>query len=210
MVNKKFYQGDPNTWGIIFEPPPELAGKINVVPEMNDIVAGAIMYVGGTPCTDDRAVLKKARDLLIAAKPSWASMNYASPEVYAKEDVAARRQLERLHLPRPAAEPGGHLRLPQGRASRSGWTMPPSWPTRKNVENAKLFLNFIMAPENAALLSAFARYQNGIMGSEKFMPADMRDAPELTLPEPNKGVFLQACPPEVNEIMTKIWTEVQK
>ena len=80
----------------------------------------------------------------------------------------------------------------------------------QNVENAKLFLNFIMEPENAAMLSAFARYANGIMGSEKFMPADMQDAPELTLPEPNKGVFLPACPPEVNEIMTRIWTELQK
>ena len=80
----------------------------------------------------------------------------------------------------------------------------------QNVENAKLFQNFIMEPKNAALISAFAKYANGIKGSEQFMPPEMQGAPELTLPEPNKGVFLQACPPEVNEIMTRIWTEVQK
>jgi len=80
----------------------------------------------------------------------------------------------------------------------------------KNVENAKQFLNFIMDPENAAMLSAFARYANGILGSEQYMPADMRDAPELTLPADNKGVFLAACPTEVTEIMTRIWTELQK
>ena len=48
-----------NTWGLIFDPPPELAGKINVVPEMDDILAGAVIYVGGEPCTDDKAMLEE-------------------------------------------------------------------------------------------------------------------------------------------------------
>ena len=42
------------------------------------------------------------------------------------------------------------------------------------------------------------------------MPADMQDAPELILPEGHKGVFIETCPPEVNQIMTRIWTELQK
>ena len=209
VVNRKVYQGDPNTWGIVFEPPPELAGKINVVPEMSDIMAGAIMYVGGEPCTDDKAVLKKARDLLVAAKDNWASMNYASPEVYAKGDVAAGANWNGYTFRARLQNPDIQYAFP-----KEGF---PIWMDNaailadaQNVENAKLFLNFIMEPENAAMLSAFARYQNGILGSERFMPADMQGAPELTLPEPNKGVFLQACPPEVNEIMSRIWTEVQK
>ena len=209
VVNRKVYQGDPNTWALVFDPPPELAGKINVVPEMNDIVAGAIMYVGGEPCTDDKAVLKKARDVLVAAKDKWASMNYASPEVYAKGDVAAGANWNGYTFRARLQNPDVQYAFP-----KEGF---PIWMDNaailadaQNVENAKLFLNFIMDPENAAMLSAFARYQNGILGSEKFMPADMQGAPELTLPEPNKGVFLHACPPEVNEIMSRIWTEVQK
>ena len=209
VVNKKFYQGDPNTWAIVFDPPDELAGKVNVIPEMNEIINSAIMFVGGTPCTDDRDTLRKARDVLLAAKPKWASMNYASPEVYAKEDVAGGANWNGYTFRARLQNPNVQYAFP-----KEGF---PIWMDNaailadaKNVDNAKLFLDFIMEPENAAMLSAFARYQNGIVGSEQFMPADMRGAPELTLPEPNKGVFLHACPPEVNDIMTKIWTEVQK
>ena len=114
-------------------------------------------------------------------------MNYASPETYAKGDVAGGANWNgytfraRLLESRTSSSP-----TPR-KASRSGWTMRPSSADAQNVENAKLFLNFIMAPENAAMLSAFARYSNGIMGSEKFMPADMQGAPELTLPEGQQG-----------------------
>ena len=53
-ANTKIYKGDVNTSAIIFDPPPELQGKINVVPEMGDVMALAIMYFGGEPCSGAR------------------------------------------------------------------------------------------------------------------------------------------------------------
>ncbi|RVB45501.1 putrescine/spermidine ABC transporter substrate-binding protein, partial [Mesorhizobium sp. M7A.F.Ca.CA.004.05.1.1] len=82
----------------------------------------------------------------------------------------------------------------------------------KNVDNAKLFMNFIMDPENAAMISAFAKYANGIKGSQAFLPADMKDAPELVVPPEleKAGEFLTPCSPEVQQLYTRIWTDVQK
>ncbi len=82
----------------------------------------------------------------------------------------------------------------------------------KGTENAKLFMNFIMELENAALISSFARYANGIIGSEKFMPEDMKTAVEINVPKEfkDKGHFVPACSKEANDYQTAIWTELTK
>ena len=82
----------------------------------------------------------------------------------------------------------------------------------KNPDNAKLFLNFIMDPENAAMISNFAKYANGIKGSDAFMDPAMKNAPELNVPAEFQaaGEFLKPCAPEVTDLYTRIWTELLK
>jgi spermidine/putrescine transport system substrate-binding protein len=210
-VNTKIYNGDIDTWKIVFDPPPELKGKINVVPEMGDMIYAAVKYHGGTICTGDKDILKKARDTLTAAKQNWVSMDYATIEKMVGGDLAATSDWNgsvfRQRLQNPAIKYG------YPREGTFVWQdTVVVLKDAKNVENAKLFINFIMDPENAAMLSTFARYANGIKGSDAFMPADMLTAPEIVVPDAMKDKldFSVACPPEVQELYTKIWTELMK
>jgi len=211
VVNTDVYKGPSDSWGILFDPPAELKGKVNIVPEMSDILYAAIKYNGGKLCETDKAILKKARDTLVNAKPNWVAMEYGTIEKMTAGDFAASSDWNGSAFRQRLAKPSINYFYP-----KEGFTY---WSDNvvvlkdaKNVENAKLFQNFIMDPENAAMLSAFARYANGITGSEPFMPADMKGANELNVPadKKDKAEFMKLCDPATQELYTKIWTELQK
>ena len=210
-VNTDVYKGDINTWGIIFDTPEELKGKVNVVPEMSDVIYAAVKYNGGKLCDNDKELLKKVRDTLVNAKPNWIAMEYSTVEKMTAGDYAATSDWNGSALRQRLQKPSIHYGFP-----KEGMTY---WSDNvvvlkdaQNVENAKLFQNFIMDPENAAMISAFARYANGIEGSEAFMPADMKGAPELGVPDDmkDKMEFMTLCDAATQDIYTKIWTELQK
>lgn len=211
MVNTKVYKGDINTSAIFLDPPEELVGKINVVPAMNDVIDMAIRYVGGEACTTDKDVLKAARDKLVAAKASWASIDYTSFEKFINEDINASVFWSGAANRIRAENAGFAYGYP-----KEGYVL---WQDNvailadaQNVENAKLFMNFIMTPENAALISNYTRYGNGVLGSEAFMDADLAASPEMNIPAEYQaaGHFQQTCPPEAQEFYAKIWTDLTK
>jgi spermidine/putrescine transport system substrate-binding protein len=210
-VNSKIYPGDANTSAIFLDPPPELTGKINVAPEMNDVMFAAIRYMGGKWCTDDKELLKKVHAKLKEAKPKWLAMDYSAHEKMASREYAAvyywngamlRARLKNAEVKFGFPKEGFPYFMDSVAILKDA----------KNVDNAKLFMNFIMDPQNAAMISNFAKYANGIKGSEAYMDKELQGAPELVPPAElaSQGEFMLPCASEVNELYTKIWTDVLK
>jgi spermidine/putrescine transport system substrate-binding protein len=210
-VNKSVYSGEIGTSAIWLDPPEELKGKINVTPEMNDVLSLAIMYEGGEPCTEDLDLLKKVRDRLLNAKQYWMSMDYGMEEKMAVNDVSASVYWNGAMIRARLKNPDVVYAVPkEGFIEWMDQVMLLS--DAQNVEEAYAFLNFIAAPENAALISNFARYASGISGATEYMDDVMKTAPELMIPPElaDKGRFIPTCGPKAQELYTAIWTELQK
>ena len=185
-VNTDVYGGDPDTSAIFLDPPPELVGKVNVAPEMSDIIHLTTMYLGGEPCTEDKEMLKKVRDKLLEAKPKWMSMDYGMSDKMGSGDVKASEYwsgaIMRARLENPAVVFGfpkeGYPLFMDSIALLSD---------AQNVDEAYQFLDFILQPENAAMNSEYTKYPNGISGSDQFMSEEMKTAPEVAVSRRTSG-----------------------
>ncbi len=208
-VDTAKYSGPIDSISLLFNPPDELKGKINMLDDMNTVIHAAERFVGVPRCSADKADLKKVNDALQAAKPNWKTFSYDTITKMTSGDVVVTETWNGAAYRMRIAIPT--VKFAMTKEVMEGWMDNVAvLKGAKNVENAKLFQNFIMDPENAALISDFAKYDNGIKGSHKFLPPEFGDAPEINPPAGTSSEFVPPCPPEVVEVYNKIWTNLKK
>ncbi|MGH6931766.1 MAG: extracellular solute-binding protein [Dongiaceae bacterium] len=209
-VDTAIYNGDIDTLAILFDPPAELQGKINMQPEIAEVINAGFRYLGKPLCNGNPEDLKAVNDLLTKAKPNWKTIDYGMIEPLVAGDVAASHGWNGAAM--RAREQKPTIKYAYPKEGVAGWMDNVAvLADAPNMENAKAFQNFVMDPENAALISDYAKYANGIMGSEKFMPPEFAEAPEIKIPAGAPDpTFIGPCPPEVTEKYNQIWTNLLK
>jgi spermidine/putrescine transport system substrate-binding protein len=210
MVDSDVYDGDIDTLDIIFNPPQALSGKINMLKDVNDVLNMGLRYLGFARCNDNPDELKQLNELLQTGKPHWLSFNSdGAKEVLVSGDVAAGMIWNGFGM-RARAEQES-LKYSYPKQGFTGWmdniVVLKGAP---NLDNAKLFLNFMLDPQNAAALTNFARYTAGVKGTEPYLDAELASAPELKLPEGTKPEFVPPCPEKVVRLYDRIWTNLLK
>jgi spermidine/putrescine transport system substrate-binding protein len=209
MVNREVYDGDIDTLAIVFDPPEPLQGQINMLRDVNDVLNMGLRYLGHPRCNDNEAQLRELNELMQNSKQYWKSFNSdGAKEVLVSGDVQAGMIWNGFGLRARLEKPSLEYAYP-----REGFT---GWMDNivvlkgaRNLENAKLFVNFMMEPEHAAMVSDFARYANGVLGSEKFMDPELLEAPEIVIPEgaPDPE-FVPPCEDQVIRLYDRIWTNL--
>ncbi|WP_131196651.1 extracellular solute-binding protein [Lichenihabitans psoromatis] len=209
-VNTKFVKDPGDSLKLLFSPPEDAKGKVGMFGAPSEVMSLAEVYLGMTPCQTDPANMKKVSDLLEAQAPSVKVYNsdgiidrQGSGETWIHQawngDAARTR----------AVNPDVHFIFPK--EGVVGWMDNMAVPTSaKDPDNAKLFIKFMMQPENSAMSSNFTHYASGIAGAEKFYDPAMKDAPELKVPADLKMQFTPACPEAATKLMDRVWTKLKK
>lgn len=210
MVNRDVYQGEINTTDIIFNPPEELRGKINVLDTPGETLTLASMHLGIPQCSTDRDQLKALNELVQGAKAHWASFNSdTAKEVLVSGDAAVGMIWNGFGA--KAREEGANVEYAYPEQGMIVWmdnvVLLKDAPNR---ENALKFMDFLLEPENAAAVTNYARYKEGVVGAGEFVDEELKTMHEQNPPEGMKTEFVEVCDAETQAVYDQIWTNLKK
>ena len=210
-VNRDAYSGDISTTDILFNPPAELSGKINVLDSQGELMAMAALHMGIPQCSSDRDQLKALDAMLQEAKGHWASFNSdTAKEVLVSGDAAVGQIYDGFSA--KAREEGANVEYAFPKQGYIVWmdnvVLLKDAPNRAN---ALTFMDFLLEPENIAAVSNYARYGSGVKGVGEFLDPALATLPESNPPaDAGAGVFIEVCDEQTQAIYDKIWTNVKK
>lgn len=210
-VNRDVYSRDINTTDILFNPPAELSGRINMLDTQGEVMALASVHMGIPQCSTDREQLKALNEMLQNAKQHWASFNSdTAKEVLVSGDIAAGMIWNGFNAKARAEGANTEYAYPE-----QGYIV---WMDNvvllkdaPNRENALKFMDFLLDPENVAALTNWTQYSAGVEGVTALLDEELRSLPEANPPaDAGPGVFIESCDQETQTVYDQIWTNLKE
>jgi len=180
-----------------------------------DIIPMALAYLGLDPASENADDYKAAESLLKQIRPFIKTFdNYAYQRMPEKEFcVAVTWGPDGLLAMSGAAEANTGVVLdfflpPGDGAWVDGWIIPSD---AKNVENAHIFMNYMMRPEVAAGDSNFTWYASGNEAAMSLIDEAVTSSPAVypSAESVEKMYALDPVPPKIERVRTRTWTNVK-
>jgi spermidine/putrescine transport system substrate-binding protein len=200
------------SWKSFFEPPAELSGQVAALNDEVELWNAAAYYLGIDKCTEDAKDGQKILAVLEAQKPKLAmyQSDGTIERMIAKEVIMHMQWNGASHRTKEKLPTAVYVYPKEGIGLfQDNFVVPKG---ARNLENAKTFINWMMAPENIAQATNFAGYMNAIQGSEEFMEAALRDDPAVNMPADKTDLLRPSrdCSAESRELRNKVWTRLKK
>jgi spermidine/putrescine transport system substrate-binding protein len=198
------------SWKVYFDPPKEIEGKIAALDTASDEILAASLYLGIPQCTESNEDAARILELLQAQKAKlklyssdstvdrMASGEVAMHHLWngATARATAQRDTIRFIYPKEGTP-----------MFRDNFAVPANAP---HPENAKIFINWMMAPENAAAVSNAIAYANATKADE-FLSEQWRKMDAINMPEAfaSRLVPTQDCTGKARDLRDRIWTRLK-
>jgi len=209
-VNRDAFAGNINTTDMIFNPPAEVAGKINVLDSQGEVMALASLHLGIPQCSTDRDQLKALDELLQTAKDGWASFGSdVAKDVLVSGDAAVGMIWNGFSS--KAREEGANIEYAYPDQGYVVWmdnvVLLKDAPNR---ESAIKFMDFLLEPANIAAVTNFAQYNAGVKGVSEFLEPTLATMPENN-PRDGAGpaAFVAVCDEATQKVYDQIWTRLR-
>ena len=204
--------GPVTSWADFFAADNPAGTKVGTLNDQVEVVHAALRAVGSKPCSTNKDDYIKVEELLKNWKPNVAVIN--SDGVIGR--MASGEQVmhmmwngafTRAQADNPSLEyvyPSEGLNLWQ-----DNFAIPTG---AQNVDNAKIFINWMMDPKNIGEATNFVGYDNGITGSSEFMTPELGKNPAVVIPDASKALATPtpACPTEAVDLYDQVWTGFKK
>ncbi len=204
--------GEITSWTDFFDPNSPAAGKIGTLNDQVEVIHAALRAVGAQPCSTNRDDYIKVEELLAGWKPNVAVIN--SDGVIGR--MASGEQTVHMMwngaFTRAQAD-NPNLQYVYPAEGITLWSDNFAVPVgAQNVDNAKIFINWMMDPANIGEATNFVGYDNGITGSSEFMTAELGANPAVVIPEEFKALAapVPGCSVEAIDLYDQVWTNFKK
>jgi spermidine/putrescine transport system substrate-binding protein len=201
----------PESWGVFFEPPEALRGEIAVLNDEIEVYNAAAYFIGVWKCTEKSAEADRILEVLRRQQPHVALYDSdGTIDRVVSGDVIMHHQwngaAHRSRVQRPSLV---YVYPEEGTTYWADNFVVPRG--ARNIDNARIFINWMMDPENIAIASNFTGYMNGIRGAEEYMEEHLVDDPAVFMPEDFIARLRPAeeCSPEADNLRNSVWMRLR-
>jgi len=218
-VKERLPDAPLNSWDLLFKP--ENAAKfkdcgIHILDAPDDVLPAALNYLGLDPNSTNPDDLKKAGGLIEKIRPyvqKFHSSEYINALANGDICVAIGYSGDILQAASRATEAKNGQTIAYGLPKEGAqmWFDQMAIPAdAKHVEEAHIFLNYMMRPEVIAKASNYSSYANGNLASQQFVNDEIKgDGNIYPDAETLKRLFVKTSyDAKTQRIVTRTWTKV--
>ena len=200
------------SWADFFDADSPAAGKIGTLNDQVEVIHAALRAVGAQPCSTNREDYVKVEELLTGWKPGVAVINSDGVIGRMASGEQTMHMMWNGAFTRAQAD-NPNLEYVYPAEGITLWSDNFAVPVGAvNVDNAKIFINWMMDPANIGEATNFVGYDNGITGSSEFMTAELGSSPAVVIPDEFKALAtpVPGCTVEAIDLYDQVWTIFKK